>query len=196
MTLTHRLGPSAAGLTTQKRSASPPSTLDDSPQSKRQNRGMPATIPQLSWDTSPPSYGYRSCERKNASLNQDTGVVEIGTSICMDDASQSTNLDSAYGSRNDKIPSYSNPATPRLSSIPAKFDRDVSAIAVSSNASGLVSSPARQSQLGSAVPDFDNQIPSPQFPTDLDPDLPSHVVPPQDQREWGLDSVCFLNTNL
>lgn len=197
MTLTHRLGPFAA-LSTQKRPASPPSNLDDGPQSKRPSREVPAPTPQLRSDPPPPYYGYRSGDRKSGSVNQVTGVMEIGSSKCMDDASRSTDLDFAYGSRNGTIPSSSNPAAPRLLSIPPKFERDDSAIALSSNASGLISSPTRQSQLGSAVQDFDNPIPAAQYdPPNLDPNLPSLVIPPEDQQiYWGVDSEGLLNTDL
>lgn len=194
MTLTHRLGPFAAGLTTQKRPASPPSNLDDSPQSKRQSRGVPATTPQPSSDTPPPYYGYRSSDRQNTSVNQDRGVMETGTSKCMDDASQSTNLDSAYCSRNGTIPSSSNPAAPRLSSTPPKFVPNDSAIGLSSNASVPIGSPAGQSQLGSAVQVFDNPIsPSHFYRPTHDPSLPSLVMTPD---HLGFDSEGLLNADL
>lgn len=186
-TLTHRLDLSAADPTTQKRPASPPLSPDDSPQSKRQSRGVPAITPQTdsfiaqSSDTPPPYYGYRSGDRKISFVNQDTGVVEIGT-----------NLDSTYGSRNGIIPSSSNLSEPMMSSsIPPKFDRDDSATALSSNASVLIGSPATQSQPGPAVQDFGNPIPTPYFyPPRLDPNLPSHFLTP-DQK--GLDSEGLLN---
>ncbi len=162
---------------------------------------MPAITPQTdsfiaqSSDTPPPYYGYRSGDRKISFVNQDTGVVEIGTSKCMDDASQSPNLDSTYGSRNGIIPSSSNPSEPMMSSsIPPKFDRDDSATALSSNASVLIGSPATQSQSGPAVQDFGNPIPTPYFyPPRLDPNLPSHFLTP-DQK--GLDSEGLLNPEL
>ena len=197
MTLTHRLGPFAAGLTTQKRPASPPLNLDDSPQSKRQSRGVPATTPQPSSDTPPPYYGYRSSDRENTSVNQDRGVMETGNSKCMDDASQSTNLDSGYGSRNGTIPSSSNPAAPGLSSIPPKFVDNDSAIASSSNASVPIGSPAGRSQLGNAVQVFETPIPPPHFyPPNVDPNLPSSAMTPDQQDYFGFDSEGLLNPDL
>lgn len=195
--MTHRLDPFAAGLTTQKRPASPRSNPDDSPQSKRQSRGVPATRPQTdsftaqSPDTPPPYYGYRSGDGKNPSVNQDTGVVEIGTSKCMDDASQSTNFDSAYGSRNGLIPSSSNPPVPMMSSsTPDKFDRDDSGIALSSNESVLIGFPATQSHLG-------NPISPPYFhPPNHDPNLPSLAITPDERIYWGLVPECLLKPDL
>lgn len=203
-TLTHRLYLFAAGLTTQKRPASPPLNPVDSPQSKRLSRGVPATTPQTdsfiaqSSDTPPPYYGYRSGDWKIYSVNQDTGVVEIGTSKCMDDASQSTNLDSTYGSRNGTILSSSYPPAPMMSSsIPPKFDRDDSAIELSSNASVLIGSPAKQSQSGRAVQDFGNPIPTPYFyPPSLDPHLPSNVFTQDEKLRLGLESEGLLNRDL
>lgn len=155
---------------------------------------MPAITPQAdsfiaqSSDTQPPYYSYPSGDRKISFVNQDT---EIGTSKCMDDASQSTNLDSTYRSRNGTIPSSSNPLEPMMSSsIPPKFDRDDSTTALSSNASVLIGSPATQSQSGPAVQDFGNPIPTPYF---YDPNLPSHFLTP-DQK--GLDLEGLLNPDL
>lgn len=160
---------------------------------------MPATTPQTdSFITPPPYYGYRSGDRKIPSVNQDTGVVEIGTSKCMDDASQSINLDSALGSRNGTIPSSSKPpALMMSSSIPPKLDRDDSAIALSSNASVPIGSPATQSQPGRAIQDFGNPIPPPYFdPPSLDPNLPSHVLTPDQKIYLGFDSEGLLNPDL
>lgn len=192
--MTHRIDHFAAGLTTQKRHASPPSNADDSPQAKRQSRWVPATTPQTdsfiaqSSDTPWPYYGYRSGDGKNPSVNQDTGVVEIGTSKYIDDASQSTNLDSSYGSRNGTIPASSNPPAPMMSSsIPDNFDRDDSVIALSSSESVLIGSPATQSQSGHAVKDFGNPISPPYFhPPSPDPNMPSLVIPPDQRIDWDL----------
>lgn len=165
---------------------------------------MPATTPQTdsflaqSSDTPPPYYGYRSGDGKHPSVNQDTGVVEIGTSKYIDDASQSTNLDASYGSRNGTIPPSSNPPAPMMSSsIPDKFDRDDSG--VSSNESVLIGSPATQSQSEHAVKDFGNPISPPYFhsPTP-DPNMPSLVIPPDQRTDWRLNSYfhCLLNPGL
>lgn len=165
---------------------------------------MPATTPQTDSfmaqfsDTPPPYDGYPSGDRKNRSINQDTGVVEIETSKCMDDGSHSTNLDSAYGSRNSTIPSSSNPAAPMISSsIPDKFDRNDSGIALSSNASVLTGSPATQSQPGHAVEDLGNPISPPYFHLpSLDPNLPSLVIPSDQRTALGLDSEWLLYPDL
>lgn len=131
-------------------------------------------------------YGYPSDNGEVRSMNQYPGVEKIGTSRCGDDMSQSTNLDSAYGSRNSTIPSSSNSYEPIIS---PKSDRGDSAIALSSNASVRISSPATQSQSGRAVQDVSNQVSQPYlYPPELDPNLPSSILTPDEKRDLGFSS--------
>ena len=127
-------------------------------------------------------YGYLSEYREVRSMNQYPEVEEIGTSKCGDDMSQSTNLDSAYGSRNSTIPSSSNSYEPIIS---PKSDRGDSAIASSSNASVRISSPAT----GRAVQDVSNQVSQPYlYPPELDLSLPSSILTPDEKRDFGFSS--------
>lgn len=127
-------------------------------------------------------YGYRSEYGEVRSMNQYPEVEEIGTSKCGDDMSQSTNLDSAYGSRNSTIPSFSNFYEPIIS---PKSDRGDSAIALSSNASVRISSPAT----GRAVQDVSNQVSQPYlYPPELDLNLPSSILTPDEKRDFGFFS--------
>ena len=143
-------------------------------------------FPEIASQQSCFDYGYCSDNGEVRSMNQYPGVEEIGTSKCGDDMSQSTNLDSGYGSRNGTIPSSSNSYEPIIF---PKSDRGDSAIALSSNASVLISSPATQSQSGRAVQDVSNQISQPYlYPPELDPNMPSSILTPDEKIDLGFSS--------
>lgn len=129
------------------------------------------------------------------SVNQDQG---IGTNKFVDDASQSIKLDSGYGSRDETILSSSNiPPSIMLPPILPKPDRGDSGIASSSNASVLTDPAATQPQSGSAAQGVRDPTPSSCFhPPHLDPNLPSNVIPPEEQNYFGFSLEGPFNPNL
>lgn len=140
-------------------------------------------------------YRYGSGDGEIPSGNQDQG---IGTNKCVDDASQSINLDSGYGSRDETILSSSNihPSI-MLPPILPKPDRGDSGIASSSNASVLTDPAATQPQSGSAAQGVRDPTPPSCFhPPHLDPNLPSNVIPPEEQNYLGFSLEGLLNPNL
>lgn len=140
-------------------------------------------------------YGYGSGDGKIPSVDQGQ---EIWTKKCVDDASQSINLESAYGSRDERTIYSTNPhASIMLPSIPPKLDRGDSGIALSSNTSVLTGPAATQPQSGSVVQDVRDPIPPPYFaPPDLDPNLPSNMIAPEEQNYLGFSSGGLLDPNL
>ena len=205
----------ASSFRTKSSDASPPSQVEGNPQSQcRESVGSlyyppPELAQQVHQDVScqdigasgfthialQPSnfeYGYGSGDVEIPSVNQDQ---VIGTNKCVDDASQSINLDSAYGSRVETIPSSSNlhPSI-MLSPILPKLDRPDSGIPLSSNASVLTDPAGTQPQSGSATQDGRDR---PCFhPPHLDPNLPSNMIPLEEQTYFGFSSEGLLNPYL
>lgn len=107
-------------------------------------------------------------------------------------------IDSAYGSRDETIPSSSNlhPSI-MLPQILPKPDHGDSGIALSSNASVLRDPAATQPQSGSAAQGVRDPIQPPCFhPPHLDPNLPSNMITQEEQNYFGFSSEGLLNSNL
>lgn len=138
---------------------------------------------------------YGSGDGEIPSVNQGQ---EIWTKKCVDDASQSINLDSAYGSRDERILYPTNPhASIMLPPILPKLARGDSGIALSSNTSVLTGPAATQPQSGSAAQDVRDPILPPYFsPPDLDPNLPSTMIPLEEQSYLGFSPEGLLDPNL
>lgn len=137
-------------------------------------------------------YDYGSGDGEFLSVNQNQ---EIGSGKYVDDASPSINHDSAYGSRNETIPSSSNLHAPvMLPSIPHKVDSGDSAISLTSNASVLTGPTAKS---GSAAQNVSNPMPPLKFyPPKLDPNLPSNMITPEEQSYLGFNSEILLDFNV
>lgn len=207
--------PQTRSFITESSEASPPSQAEESPRSQRRGARVSVKMPharsftnrsvgspyyppleliqQVHQDltniASQPSFfdcGYGSGDGEIPSVNQNQ---EIGTSKCVDDASQSINLNSSYGSSDGTIPSSSNPHTPFMSPpVPPKFGLGDSGIALSSNASVFIGPAAMQSQSEIAAQDVSNPIPEPRqyfWPANLDPNLPSNMIAPDQQTYYG-----------
>lgn len=190
------------GFRTKSSDASPPSQVEGNPlELAQQHQDLSCQdigASGLTHIASQPSnfgYKYGSGDGEIPSVNQDQG---IGTNKCLDDASQSINLDSGYGSRDETILSSSS-IHPSIMSPPIlpKPDRGDSGIASSSNASVLTDHAATQPQSGSAAQDVRDPTPPSCFHAPHpDPNLPSSAISPEQQDYYGFSSEGVLNPNL
>lgn len=131
------------------------------------------------WEPTNFEYGYGSGDGKIPSVNQGQ---EIWTNKSVDDASQSINLDSAYGSRDERIIDSTKPHASIM--LPPILDGGDSGIALSSDTSVLTGPAATQPQSGSAAQEH-------YF---IDPNLPSNAIPREEQNDFS--SGGLLDSNL